>query len=352
MVLFVLATTLLVGCRTGSKQEDGPGPVDTPQRARPHAAAEAGKAAGHFSLARAGDNPEAEGEAKRQAALAGVDAVHFSAASGGVYRSPDGSLVIEIPPGALAADADIKFARLDPSTLHAHGGGVPGLAIVADWGNARFKPGAAMKVKAAVDQRFVDAVERLAPGRASEVGLTRNAKGGAELELAVHADPNGRPESIDAMPIGDGTLGHLASMPTEVTRAGEEALAKAQKEPLPTPVPGKVTARAQTTGDPLVDAYPPLPQDYVYDPEYHPIDVAVTKDGKTRVPIRSTLSATVAELPVAVMCEVSGCKGKPFEALEESVRFNKAINARRLPPESVRWHAHQPLELDCAATSP
>ncbi|MDB5097884.1 MAG: hypothetical protein JWM80_2305 [Cyanobacteria bacterium RYN_339] len=75
----------------------------------------------------------------------------ISAASGGHYVSPDGTLEADIPPGALDRDAEVSFERLSTASLPSSAGYIPGLRVRMDLGGARLSPGAQITFKSKLE---------------------------------------------------------------------------------------------------------------------------------------------------------------------------------------------------------
>ncbi|MEB3220656.1 MAG: hypothetical protein VKS61_01120 [Candidatus Sericytochromatia bacterium] len=96
--------------------------------------------------------------------LAAVDtakAMLIKASQGGKYVSEDGTLVAEIPPGALSQDTYVRFVRLDTSKEKNTNQFLAGIRFQMDLGDAHVVPGQSLKVRAKADDRLIPELQAM-----------------------------------------------------------------------------------------------------------------------------------------------------------------------------------------------
>jgi hypothetical protein len=269
----------------------------------------------------------------REQALAQAKPMAIRAAAGGLYRGADG-LEVAIPPGALSADAQVRFGSTDTAGLPPIAGSIPGMAVDVDFGGAQLKPGQAVNVKAAVDPRFVAALQG---SDAAKESLTRDASGRWFLTMQMKSPDGSLEDRMHTTPIDA-----QRSM-TELTAAAIDAVASrtvlqaasGERTPL-------------ITGDKVVDAYPFLAEDKVALPEYGLIVGMELKAGKQSWTIKGTLTETVFGDYHDLICYLGpACGWEILKLLDGGVRFNKGIKANRQPPLELADKVRGPVQLSC-----
>ncbi|HEY9723319.1 MAG TPA: carboxypeptidase-like regulatory domain-containing protein [Oscillatoriaceae cyanobacterium] len=101
---------------------------------------------------------------------------HITAAAGGSAVSSDGSSILDIPPGALSKDADVRVTWLDP---------MPSSNFTSPYGQL---PGP-LETKTLVDGSDSDQIVPLNPLGFSTVDLSADLKPGAEATLKMKVNP-------------------------------------------------------------------------------------------------------------------------------------------------------------------
>jgi hypothetical protein len=120
-------------------------------------------------------------------ASARVDGQAVVAAEGGLFKSPDGTIELRIPPGALTQDARVTAYAKDTAGKPIGAGFVPGIAFQLDLGGARIAPGASVVVSAKVDKRFVETMAaRDASFTPDAYGLRKDTDGHWTMQMPVH----------------------------------------------------------------------------------------------------------------------------------------------------------------------
>lgn len=110
----------------------------------------------------------------------------MSAANGGLYVSPDGSIRAKFPPGVLTKDATVRINRTDTAGQKVTGNYVPGVSFDVDLGGASLKADTALIVETKVDARFVDEMKKRDPKfSADKYSLTQDDKGNWFMAMAV-----------------------------------------------------------------------------------------------------------------------------------------------------------------------
>jgi hypothetical protein len=283
----------------------------------------------------------------RDAALMGATAMAVSAAKGASYRSADGELIVEIPPGVLTKDATVRFARLDTSQLPDGPVGTPGIVIVADWGGATIRSDGSVSVKARVDDRFMHSLAVAAPKADPAIlGLSRSGDRWY-LPVVIRPDVAGRPESVIQTPIGTGALVEVARLPAEARRVPEAIVVAGEPDMLPLPTGNQPTLAPKSSDDALVERYPPLPEALSKGSAYHPIEFIETDDGSASIAVRGTISETVSGTRALLSCMLNPCIADPATKLVDADRFNKALFANRQPPAALLRRVRQPIESRC-----
>jgi hypothetical protein len=282
-----------------------------------------------------------------EAILAGAVSMTVNAETGGIYRSADGELVVEIPPSVLTKDTTVRFARMDTSPLPDGPIGTPGIVIVADWGGATIRSDGSVSVKARVDDRFMHSLALSAPTTDPAVlGLSRSGDRWY-LPVVMRPDVAGRPESVIQTRIGSGALVEVAQLPVEPRTVPSDIVAAGEPDVLPTPTVGQATLVPKFCDDPLVEHYPAMPEILAKGAEYHPVEFIETEDGAVSIPVRPTIGETVAGTRSMLVCQLDPCAGNPAGKLVDANRFNKALLAFRRPPDALLARVRQPLESRC-----
>lgn len=355
---------VMLGCHHGVRDADSEPPPKTGLAAR-LAASSAGAAGTHVSLLNAGGPANAVEAVPAVAKVSDDDAptlldqavarappaarpIALDATTGGVYRSPSGDLVVEVPPGALARGGTVRFARVDLRGMPGSAIGSPGLYVVADWGQALFSPEARVRVKAEVDGRFIEALKQSATEPAS-LGLSRDG-GRWYLPVVARPDAAGRPESVTSERVGPGSLLEVARLPTLPRLVPSWAIARFDPDPLPTPVPAQPTVSPTQAADPLVARYPGLPEAYRRQDEYHPIEAL---DADPPIKLERTAFGTLlgqrkVPPPSMVACVLDPCQGQVAEAIVGAVRLNASLQSGHLPPADLVKRARKGLESGCS----
>jgi hypothetical protein len=120
----------------------------------------------------------------------------FSAASGGQYVSPDGSVKMTIPPGTLSQDTNISVTLRDDSGVPITDY-VPGIHYSLDLGGAVLAPDHNLMITAKLDPRFVEAQKKRDPVFSPDkYNLSVDAKGDWFMTMTIH----GPTTSVPAMP--------------------------------------------------------------------------------------------------------------------------------------------------------
>ena len=164
---------------------DGPVPLAAPMRAEPMVAVRA-HAMGAVVVPVAADAP------------AGV---FVSAAAGGTYRSPDGSVEAVIPPGALDRDAVVRFEALPTADLPRYASYLPGIRVAADLGGAAVRPGQAIRVGARLAPETLASLRAADPGAdLGALGLVADGAGGMRLSMPVRGPATGPVPAPEAPP--------------------------------------------------------------------------------------------------------------------------------------------------------
>lgn len=115
-----------------------------------------------------------------------ASAMPIAALTGGVYRSADGAVEVNIPPGALDRDAVVRFEALSTADLPAGPTYLPGVRVFADLGGASVKPGMALGVAARIDARTLQLMKALTPDfDPAALGLKADGQGGAMLAMPL-----------------------------------------------------------------------------------------------------------------------------------------------------------------------
>lgn len=360
LALIVLACAMLAGgCKGKTEGEQTRGSRGEDQAAQGAASGhgQAAGAAGAAGTVGAGAAPrqarepidagaidfEAARQARRAAALAAARPMTIQAATGGVYRSADGKVQVMIPPGALAANAVVRFWTVDTTALPRGPLGPVGLVIDGDWGDARFEPGARVTFKAPVDERFVKAVAR-AGGDLGALGVSRDSQGRQYLMVSMTVDEAGRPDSSSRTPVGGGQVLEAARLPVNFERVEYKKIAQLDPDPLPAAPAGVKTLEPLAVSDAFVRRYPGAPADKYHGAEMAP--VRFLSQGERKIRVRESLPATMADDPAMVTCTFNPCDVDPLKPLEEAIRLNAAISAQRQPPDGLRARTKTP-DLGC-----
>lgn len=286
---------------------------------------------------------EAARLARRAAMLAAARPMNIDAKTGGVYRSADGKVQVTIPPGALSADAVVRFWTVDTSAMPLGPLGHVGLVIDGDWGDATFEPGALVTFKAPVDDRFIKAVERAGADPAA-LGVSRDSQGRRYLEVTMQVDETGRPDSTMRTAVGGGQVLEAARLPVNLDRVEFKKVAKLDPDPLPAVPAGVKTLEPLPATNPWVARYPGAPKDTYHGPAMAP--VRELSQGERKIRIRESLPATMAGDPAMVTCAFNPCDKDPIKPLEEAIRLNESIATQRQPPDGLRARTKDP-DLGC-----
>lgn len=271
----------------------------------------------------------------RAVTLASAKSLAVKAVEGALYRSADGRLEAVIPPQALTANADVRFAAVDTTGVTATAVMTPGIMFAMDLGAAELKAGAAIMVKAQVDQRFVDEITASLPNAdLSKAGLTRDAKGTWFLTMPVKGIAGNQAERLQTNPLGD----DLATVELRVAPATRKLLQVGDSPSVPAAEP---TLTPEDTGDAVVNDFPGMPVASAGLPDYQPITVMKVSARKyvTNVSIRNDLPETLGAAHEYLHCFVGHgwCKGETvYGAIETVIRFNTAVRAKRQPPDALR----------------
>lgn len=291
------------------------------------------------------DPAVAAGNASAQAALDKAKPVTIDAARGGLYRSDDGALEVDIPPGALAQNATVRFALDNATSIPTSAAGTPGLLVAADWGAAKVRPDASITFRGRVDERFLKGLQAIAPhGDVSALGLARDASGRWVLPVVARPDPAGRLEAVEANALGRGSLVEVTRLPAEPVSPPDAVANKLDPDPLPTVPANTPTLAPLATSDGLVDRYPPLPADLAPTEPYHPVDTLNYQDGSVAFNVRRTVGETLVARTPALVCMVSDCGPGVTKSVVDAVRFNTAVTAKRLPPAPLQARVHDALK--------
>lgn len=179
--------------------------------------------------------PVAGSTGMRDTALAGAGATRarIDAAIGAVVATPDGKLILTIPPGALSADADVRVAPLETASMPVPNVYTPAIRFALDLGGAQIAPDATLKVKQAVDPRFVSELQKRNPAfDAAAYGLSQDAGGEWVLEMPIHgpasASAKAPSEPVDLAGMLLAEFGHLPYAPGP---AGSQPTFKLQATP-------------------------------------------------------------------------------------------------------------------------
>lgn len=125
----------------------------------------------------------------RAQALASANTMAIKAADGGTYTSPDGSLTVTIPPGALSQDTTVRFSRVDTSKVATNGEFTPGIVFVADLGGATVGDNETLMVTSKVDPRLIDdARQHVANFTPDMMGLSQGPDGTWKMTMPLRGD--------------------------------------------------------------------------------------------------------------------------------------------------------------------
>ena len=114
------------------------------------------------------------------------------AATGGVYRSADGSVEVVIPPGALDRDAVVRFEALPTQDLPAYSSYLPGIRVAADLGGAGINPGHTLFASARLAPQTVGHLRALSPGLDLDtLGFSPDGAGGTRLTMPLRGPAQG-----------------------------------------------------------------------------------------------------------------------------------------------------------------
>lgn len=114
------------------------------------------------------------------------DAMDVNADAGVTYRSPDGSLVAVIPPGALDRDATVRFVRENTADGGEQPGYLPGVRFVVDLGGARLMPGESLVVTTRLEDAAAARIQGSVPAALLEsFGIARDTSGHLTMTRTV-----------------------------------------------------------------------------------------------------------------------------------------------------------------------
>ncbi|MFN3429983.1 MAG: hypothetical protein ACK46X_08520 [Candidatus Sericytochromatia bacterium] len=163
-------------------------------------------------------------------ALVGAKAMPIAAATGGMYRSADGKLVADIPPGVLSQDATIKIARVDTANQPASDYFVPGILFSLDLGGAELAPDTQIMVRAEVDARFVDEMKARDPNFKPETYALSQVDGKWFMGMPVKGPSSTSVAAPATQPVLNAwNLNEFGGFPVAVTGTGVAAASTAYK---------------------------------------------------------------------------------------------------------------------------
>lgn len=145
-------------------------------------------------------------------------AMAISAATGGVYVSPDGALTAKIPPGALDRDANVRFTPVagdaGAGAMRASDDIIPGITFQADLGAASLRPDTAITVTQRVGEEQVKAMRERIPGFSLErFNMAVDAEGHVTMTMPIRGPGSKSPENPGAAPDEAWFLSEFGGLP-------------------------------------------------------------------------------------------------------------------------------------------